>query len=283
MSEPFCVDCAMLHPLASGDGPEVVYGSRRPHSCGPLPEGAQVMTHEESARSAKMIFVCVHREHYEFLEKMAPQLERKVTAVVKGLNTLSTWALQNGLLAGRQVYLCGNNEAKRDVAEMATKLGLTVVDKGSLSAAKEVEDFPLELFPEWRMPLYVAFGLSAFFFLYLVIRDVIYAYVENDEDISYRIMISLANKITPVVSLIMLSLCYLPGAIAGFLQLYRGTKYRRFPNWLDRWMLCRKQLGLLALGFALLHAIYTLILPVKGSRLVQTDWSVSAILHKEKY
>uniref|UniRef100_A0A3Q4MTF4 STEAP family member 4 n=1 Tax=Neolamprologus brichardi TaxID=32507 RepID=A0A3Q4MTF4_NEOBR len=156
---------------------------------------------------------------------------------------------------------------------MATKLGLTVVDKGSLSAAKEVEDFPLELFPEWRMPLYVAFGLSAFFFLYLVIRDVIYAYVENDEDISYRIMISLANKITPVVSLIMLSLCYLPGAIAGFLQLYRGTKYRRFPNWLDRWMLCRKQLGLLALGFALLHAIYTLILP--GSRLVQTDWKHS--------
>lgn len=59
---------AMLHQLASGDGPEpelmcifgtgdlgrslglcllqsgyrVVYGSRRPHSCGPLPEGAQV-------------------------------------------------------------------------------------------------------------------------------------------------------------------------------------------------------------------------------------------------
>lgn len=94
------------------------------------------------------------------------------------------------------VYLCGNNgEAKRDVAEMATKLGLTVVDKGSLSAAKEVEDFPLQLFPEWRMPLYVAFGLSAFFFLYLVIRDIIYAYVENDEDISYRIMISLANKV----------------------------------------------------------------------------------------
>uniref|UniRef100_A0A668TDY4 STEAP family member 4 n=2 Tax=Oreochromis aureus TaxID=47969 RepID=A0A668TDY4_OREAU len=276
-------------------GYRVLYGSRTPHSCGPLPQGAQVMTHEESARSAKLIFICVHREHYEFLEKMAPQLERKVlvdlsnnlkkdmymeanavylqsvfsrlvpkAAVVKGLNTLSAWALQNGLLAGRQVYLCGNNEeAKRDVAEMATKLGLTVVDKGSLSAAKEVEDFPLQLFPEWRMPLYVAVGLSAFFFLYLLIRDIIYAYVENDEDISYRIMISLANKVSPIMSLIMLALCYLPGAIAGFLQLYRGTKYRRFPNWLDRWMLCRKQMGLLALGFAFLHVIYTLLIPVR--------------------
>lgn len=44
---------------------------------------AEVMTHEESARSAKVIFVCVHREHYEFLEKMAPQLERKVSPKLK--------------------------------------------------------------------------------------------------------------------------------------------------------------------------------------------------------
>ncbi|CAL1611223.1 unnamed protein product [Knipowitschia caucasica] len=61
----------------------------------------------------------------------------------------------------------------------------------------------------------------------------------------------------------MLSLCYLPGVIAGIIQLYRGTKYRRFPDWLDRWMLCRKQIGLLALGFALLHAVYTLVIPIR--------------------
>lgn len=39
--------------------------------------------------------------------------------------------------------------------------------------------------------------------------------------------------------------------------------FRRFPNWLDRWMLCRKQLGLLALGFASLHVLYTLIIPIR--------------------
>lgn len=38
---------------------------------------------------------------------------------------------------------------------------------------------------------------------------------------------------------------------------------RRFPNWLDRWMLCRKQMGLVALGLALLHAIYTFIIPIR--------------------
>ncbi|TMS11381.1 Metalloreductase STEAP4 [Larimichthys crocea] len=146
---------------------------------------------------------------------------------------------------------------------MSTKLGLTVLDRGSLSAARELEDFPLRLFPEWRLPLRVAFGLMAFFFFYLLIRDVIYAYVEQRKDISYRIMVSLANKVFPIVSLIMLSLCYLPGVIAAFLQLYRGTKYRRFPDWLDRWMLCRKQMGLVALGLAFLHAIYTFIIPIR--------------------
>uniref|UniRef100_A0A674MTX9 STEAP family member 4 n=1 Tax=Takifugu rubripes TaxID=31033 RepID=A0A674MTX9_TAKRU len=147
--------------------------------------------------------------------------------------------------------------------KMATKLGLTVLDRGSLSAARELEDFPLRLFPEWRLPLLVAACLMGFFYFYLLIRDVIYAYVETGQDISYRIMISLANKVFPIVSLVMLSLCYLPGCIAAFLQLYRGTKYKRFPNWLDRWMLCRKQMGLVALGLALLHAIYTFIIPIR--------------------
>uniref|UniRef100_G3P210 STEAP family member 4 n=1 Tax=Gasterosteus aculeatus aculeatus TaxID=481459 RepID=G3P210_GASAC len=280
-----------LRLLQSGYG--VVYGSRRPHSCGPLPQGAQVMSHAAAAQSASLIFICVHREHYGFLETMAHHLDGKVlvdlsnnlkkdmypeanatylqrlvpgAAVVKGLNTLSAWALQNGLLAGKQVYLCGNSaEAKRAVAELSTKLGLSVLDKGSLSAAKELEDFPLQLFPEWRLPLRVAVGLTASFFFYLLIRDVIYAYVEEGKDISYRITVSLGNKVFPIVSLIMLSLCYLPGVIASFVQLYRGTKYRRFPDWLDRWMRCRKQMGLIALAFAFLHAIYTFVTSTRYS------------------
>uniref|UniRef100_A0A672FBU4 Metalloreductase STEAP4-like n=1 Tax=Salarias fasciatus TaxID=181472 RepID=A0A672FBU4_SALFA len=268
-------------------GYRVVYGSRRPHSCGPLPPGTQVC-----AQSANLVFICIHRENYGFLETLLPELRGKVLVdvsnnlkknqypeanaeylqrlvpgahVVKGFNTLSAWALQNGPSdANRQVYLCGNSaEAKQTVAETATKLGFTVLDRGSLSAARELEDFPLQLFPEWRMPLRLAVGLTAFFFFYLLIRDVIYAYVEQQKDISFRIMVSLANKVFPIVSLIMLSLCYLPGVIAALLQLYRGTKYKRFPDWLDRWMLCRKQLGLVALAFASLHVLYTLLIPIR--------------------
>ncbi|CAN9514265.1 unnamed protein product [Ophioblennius macclurei] len=276
--------------LQSGYG--VVYGSRRPHSCGPLPPGSQVMGHEAAAQAANLVFICIHRENYGFLETLVAQLKGKVLVdvsnnlekdlypeanaeylqrlvpgahVVKAFNTLSAWALQNGPSdANRQVYLCGNSaEAKQMVSETATKLGFSVLDRGSLSAAKELEDFPLQLFPEWRMPLLLAAGLSAAFFAYLVIRDVVYTYVVDGKDNSFRIMVSLANKVFPIVSLIMLALCYLPGVIAAFLQLYRGTKYKRFPDWLDRWMLCRKQLGLVALAFAALHVLYTLLIPLR--------------------
>ncbi|KAM3873346.1 metalloreductase STEAP4-like [Diretmus argenteus] len=288
-------------------GYRVVYGSRRPHSCGPLPPGAQVLSHAAAAQSASLVFICVQRQHYDFLEKLAPQLSGKMlvdvsnnlkknlypeanaeylqrlipgASVVKAFNTVSAWSLQNGPSdASRQVYLCGDSaEAKQAVTELATKLGFGVLDRGSLSAARELEDFPLELFPLWRLPLRLAVGLTAFFFFYELIRDIIYAYVEQGKDQSFRIMVSLANKVFPTVSLIMLSLCYLPGVLAAVLQLYRGTKYRRFPDWLDRWMLCRKQLGLLALGFAFLHVLYTLIIPIRYYvRYKKNDYIISLI------
>uniref|UniRef100_M4AIY1 STEAP family member 4 n=1 Tax=Xiphophorus maculatus TaxID=8083 RepID=M4AIY1_XIPMA len=207
-----------LRLLQSGYG--VVYGSRRPHSCAPLLQGAQV--HITGAG----VFLSKTEERGEthrFLLK-----PRKVkcyvlfrlvlsSAVVKGLNTLSAWALQNGLLAGKQVFLCGESgEAKQAVAHLASKLGLTVLVKGSLSA--ELEDLPLKLFPEWRLPLSIAVGLTSFFFFYLLIRDVIHAHL------------------CPIVALVMLSLRYLPGVI--------------------------EQMGLVALGYAFLHASYTFIIPI---------------------
>lgn len=99
------------------------------------------------------------------------------------------------------MYLCGNSaEAKQAVAAVATKLGFTVLDRGSLSVARELEDFPLQLFPEWRLPLRLAAGLTAFFFLYVVIQDPVYASVVQGKDIFFRIMVSLANKVKTIWS-----------------------------------------------------------------------------------
>lgn len=38
----------------------------------------QVMSHMAAAQSASVVFLCVHRENYDFLEALAPQLSGKV-------------------------------------------------------------------------------------------------------------------------------------------------------------------------------------------------------------
>lgn len=38
----------------------------------------QVMSHVSAAQSANLVFLCVHRENYDFLNLLAPQLKGKV-------------------------------------------------------------------------------------------------------------------------------------------------------------------------------------------------------------
>ncbi|KAL2084155.1 hypothetical protein ACEWY4_019673 [Coilia grayii] len=284
-------------------GYEVVFGSRDPKNNSLVPQGSKVMAHAEAAQMAQVIFMAVHRNHYQFLTSLTSSLEGKVlvdvsnnlkmgqypqsnaeylsslvpgASVVKGFNTVSAWALQSGALdASRQVLVCGDDpKAKQAVVDIAHSLGLTAQDRGSLRAAGELEDIPLQLFPLWRLPLWVAAGLTALLFLYLLIHYVIYAYVEDGKDSFYRVMISLPNKLFAIVSLIMLALCYLPSSLAAILQLYHGTKYKRFPDWLDRWMLSRKQLGLVALAFGVLHVLCVFVKPIAYSFMHSQDTDV---------
>ncbi|KAM3823321.1 metalloreductase STEAP4 isoform 1-T2 [Vipera latastei] len=273
-------------------GYSIVYGSRSTQNCGLIPQGATILSHAEAAETSDVIIVAVHRAHYNFLESLQEILDEKVlvdvsnnlkinqyaesnaeylaqllpgSKVVKAFNTVSAWALQSGGLdASRQVFICGDDrKAKEKVMEIVRSLGLTPLDKGSLLASKEIENYPLQLFPMWRFPIYLSFALSAFIFLYSVVRDIIYNHAENNKDYSFFIAVTIANRICPVVALVLLALVYLPGIFAAILQLYRGTKYSRFPDWLDKWMLCRKQLGLVALAYAFLHVLYTLIIPIR--------------------
>ncbi|XP_072620319.1 metalloreductase STEAP4 isoform X2 [Vulpes vulpes] len=270
----------------------IVFGSRNPQKSSLLPHGAEIFSYSEAAQKSDIIIIAVHREHYDFLKELTEVLKGKILVdisnnlkinqypesnaeylahlvpgahIVKAFNTISAWALQSGTLdANRQVFVCGNDShAKQRVMDIVRTLGLTPLDQGSLMAAKEIENYPLQLFPMWKFPFYLSAILCVFFFFYCVIRDIIYPYVNSKKDITFRLAISIPNRIFPIAALTLLALVYLPGVIAAILQLYRGTKYRRFPDWLDHWMLCRKQLGLVALGFAFLHVLYTLVIPIR--------------------
>ncbi|KAM5255969.1 metalloreductase STEAP4 [Ctenodactylus gundi] len=273
-------------------GYPVVFGSRNPEMSSLLPRSAEVWNHSEAAQKSDTIILAIHREHYDFLIELSEILNGKILVdvsnnlkinqypesnaeylahlvpgahVVKAFNTVSAWALQSGTLdASRQVFVCGNDsKAKQRVMDIAHTIGLTPLDQGSLVAASKIENYPLQLFPMWRFPFYLSAVLCVFFFFYCVTTEVVYYYVHKKEDNTFRLAISIPNRIFPITALTLLALVYLPGVFAAILQLYHGTKYRRFPGWLDHWMLCRKQLGLVALGFAFLHVIYTLVIPIR--------------------
>ena len=70
-----------------------------------------------------------------------------------------------------------------------------------------------------------------------------------------QIFLKVLNKPLCMTAITILALTYLPGSIASIIQLYRGTKYCRFPTWLNAWLVSRRQLGLIALALVLLHAM----------------------------
>lgn len=294
-------------------GYSVVFGSRNPNSSKLVPKGVESLSHAEAAKKSDVIIIAIHREHYDFLTGLADVLKGKILVdvsnnlkinqypesnaeylsgllpqckVVKAFNTVSAWALQSGTLdASRQVFVCGDDsKAKEAVMEIARSLGLMPLDQGSLLAANEIENSPLQLFPMWRLPCYICAGFTVFVFLYCLVTEVFYPLATRKEDTSYLIAISIPNRVFPIVSLILLALVYLPGIIAAIIQLYRGTKYSRFPDWLDQWMLCRKQLGLVALAYAFLHAIYTLVIPIRYYvRWWSNSYLITQIKNNETY
>jgi len=191
----------------------------------------------------------------EYLAKLYPN-----SKVVKGFNVLSAYSLESGAVQGsKQVYIAGDClEAKNNVAELVRGIGFTPVDLGALTAARVIEDIPMSMFPSWRKAFLVHAVLFAVLYTIGFLKyQVCWPLTWSDNflwALWNHIPMDTFNKTLATHSLISLSLCYLPGVLAAWLQIFRGTKYSRFPNWLDQWLRMRKQLGLLMLLTASLHA-----------------------------
>ncbi|XP_023185412.1 metalloreductase STEAP3 [Xiphophorus maculatus] len=276
-------------------GYQVVVGSRTPTRFVALfPEETEVTTQLEAANKADLIFVAVYPEHHSTLMDLKQALAGKTLVdvsnglsinhkgpsnaelladyfpgsfVVKGFNTVSAWTLQMGARdGGRQVFLCSNSQtAKNLVKSVCHRMGFIPVDMGLLSSSLEIENLPLYLFPSWRLPVLCMLLLFVFFYLYNFVRDVLHPFITKHKGAFYKMPIEVVNVTLPSVALVMLALVYLPGLLAAVLQLCSGTKYNRFPNWLDRWLTSRKQLGLCSFLCAVLHAVYSLCLPLRKS------------------
>ena len=178
--------------------------------------------------------------------------------IVKAFNTVSAWSMENDIYgASRNVFVCGDHaESRKEVMQLVQDLGFMPVDRGRLRAANLLEKIPLQLFPGWRTASWITLALLVIEIVYYYTRELL---SEQPKKVARNISVYHGNRILCWMALWLLSLVYLPGCIAGFVQLYRGTKYSRFPSWLDNWMKSRKQLGLYALAFAGMHACLSCI------------------------
>ncbi|XP_006868786.1 PREDICTED: metalloreductase STEAP3 [Chrysochloris asiatica] len=278
-------------------GFSVVVGSRNPKRTAKLfPSAVQVTSQAEAVSSPEVIFVAMFPEHYSSLSVFSDHMVGKILVdvsnateqenlqhrksnaeylaslfptctVVKAFNVISAWTLQAGPRDGnRQVPICSDQlEAKRTVSELVHAMGFSPLDMGALVSAREVEAMPLYLLPGWKVPTLLALGLFVCFYVYNFVRDVLQPYVQEGKNQFYKLPVSVVNTTLPCVAYVLLSLVYLPGVLAAALQLWRGTKYRRFPDWLDHWLQCRKQIGLLSFFCAVLHVLYSFCLPLRHS------------------
>ncbi|XP_053327593.1 metalloreductase STEAP3 [Spea bombifrons] len=276
-------------------GFKVVVGSRNPkRSAALFPAEVEVTLQEDAAKRADLLFVAMFREHYPTLSRFSDALAGKVLVdvsnnheinlhgesnaeylasllpkchVVKGFNVVSAWALQSGPQDGnKQVLICSDSpEARSRVSLVARGMGFIPVDMGALCAARDIENVPLRLLPSWKMPVLLAAGLFVFFYGYNFVRGVLHPYLVEKKNAFYTMPVKLVNVTLPCVAYVLLSLVYLPGILAAFYQLHYGTKYRRFPGWLDGWLKHRKQMGLTSFFCASLHAVYSLCLPMRRS------------------
>ncbi|XP_069811885.1 metalloreductase STEAP3 [Dendropsophus ebraccatus] len=276
-------------------GFKVVVGSRNPKRNAALfPADAEVMCQEEAVKRAQLLFVAIFREHYSTLSVLSAAMSRKTLidvsnnleinvnresnaeylaalfpqcTVVKAFNVVSAWALQAGPKDGNnQVLICSDSpDARSRVASIGRSMGFIPVDMGALCASREVENIPLRLLPLWKLPCMLALFLFIFFYLYNFVISVLHPYLMENKNKFYKLPVELMNVTLPCAAYVLLSLVYAPGVLAAISQLRNGTKYKRFPLWLDRWMIHRKQIGLVSFFLAALHAIYSLCLPMRRS------------------
>ena len=150
-------------------------------------------------------------------------------------------------------------------------LGYSPVDRGSLRNSREIEDLPVQRFPNWKCPLILSWIVFIWFLLigfgkYQICRT--WPEPHHYENVTQwewwvfwknfeNLPLDRLNLFLGQHALTLLALCYLPGCFAAYIQLFRGTKYSRFPKFLDKWLKMRKQLGLLMLFSASLHVCFS--------------------------
>lgn len=115
------------------------------------------------------------RSNAQHLQDLLPQAQ-----VVKAFNSVSSYAMEDSTQNHTRVFVAADErEARERVLELARNLGFVPCDMGGLRAARNMEAFVFCVFPGWKLPLFLTFGLFNLWALYC-------AYIYFIEKTAYR-------------------------------------------------------------------------------------------------
>ncbi|XP_071084487.1 metalloreductase STEAP4-like isoform X1 [Haliotis cracherodii] len=197
--------------------------------------------------------ICGHVSNSEYLMTFLPKAK-----IVKAFNIISAYIMENDIAGGsRKVFVAGNDVTARDeVCNIARDMGFAPVDFGGLKSARRIEAFVLRLFPGWKVPIFLTFAIFNLWCLYIT-------YIYFIDRTAYRwdqIFVKVFNKPLCMTAITLMALTYMPGCIAGFVQIVYGTKHQRFPRWMDYWLKSRKQLGIICFVLVFAHVLISILL-----------------------
>ena len=241
---------------------------------------------------SSIIFIAIHAEHYtnvlvsplehhptlfdgKILIDISNQIskrhrqddfsnaERLQTAIpnayiVKAFNTISSFVMESTTAGeSRNVFVASDHPSARDkVIMLAREMNFESHNSGSLRTARNLESYTRSLFPLWKLPIIIALIVILIWSSYTAYMK----FISTQTTSWNQIFLHMTNKVLCTSAITMLAIVYMPSNLACIFQLAYGTKDRRFPVWLDKWLLSRKQLGLLTFAIALCHACITLVL-----------------------
>ncbi|CAF4013754.1 unnamed protein product [Rotaria sordida] len=268
----------------------VVMGSRYPDKR----NGTQyeIVSIVECIRRSSVIFIAIHPEHYidslvshiehepllfngKILIDLSNQTCKKLNLndssnaeqlqivipnafVVKAFNNISSFAIESTTAGeSRNIFVASDHSTAKDkIITLAREMNFGSFDVGSLRAARHLENDTQSLFPEWQIPIIVTLVVLSIWLIYTLCME----YVSTHTTSWNQLFLNIANKTLCTSAITMLAIVYMPSNLACIFQLAYGTRELQFPIWLDRWLLRRKQLGILTFAIALSHSIMTLIL-----------------------
>jgi len=190
----------------------------------------------------------------EKLQAMAPA----GVHVAKAFNTLSSYALDDTRRSHVVRIACDDMDAVDKLSAVCARAGLTPVYEGKLSEARQLEKIPHRLFPTWRLAIIVSVVVLAWWYLYNTLASFVFLGGRDPTTPSRewrKWPLETFMSATGEASMTMFALTFIPGPVAGIVQLFRKSASKPFGKFFGTWLDARKELGLAAFFLGSWHAI----------------------------